>query len=154
MDRRKFLGWVGMGFLATSLPVAIAACNKETNPSEPTTSTEKLPEPPTPNSNQNGAYIAIGAVEKLDQDGQILNEEKEVIIIREPESKNLVALSAKCTHKGCLVNWKADEKQFVCPCHDALFKASGEVIEGPAKEPLAVYPVKEDNGQILVEITV
>ncbi|MFM5891932.1 MAG: cytochrome B6, partial [Dolichospermum sp.] len=30
MKRRDFINWVGLGFLASSLPVAIAACSPET----------------------------------------------------------------------------------------------------------------------------
>ncbi len=151
MDRRKFLGWISIGFLASSLPVVIAACNKSSNNSETITSDESLPEPPITSENNGGeAYTSIGLVTQLDQEGQIVNKDKEVIVIKNPENNNLVALSSKCTHKGCMVNWKKENNSFLCPCHDAEFSVSGEVLKGPATKALTVYSVKEENGEILV----
>ena len=155
MERREFLRWVGVGFLASSLPVAIAACNdKSSNSAEVKTSDEILPPPKSTSKNENvNTSIAVGLIDTLDQNGQILNEDHEIIVIRDPENENLIALSAKCTHKGCLVNWQEEDNNFICPCHDSLFTVNGEVIEGPAKEALAIYSARENEGQILVDIS-
>lgn len=41
-----------------------------------------------------------------------------------------------------------------CPLHQALFDIrSGGVVEGPAEQPLEVYPVKVDGDTILIQIT-
>lgn len=66
------------------------------------------------------------------------------------ESGEILMYSAVCTHKGCTVGYKAEEQHLVCPCHDSTFSPlSGEVISGPADEPLAKFSVKVADGKIL-----
>ena len=45
-----------------------------------------------------------------------------------------IAFSLKCTHLGCTV--KADGQGFAYPCHGSHFGQDGEVVHGPAKQPL------------------
>ncbi len=65
------------------------------------------------------------------------------------------ALSARCTHLGCTINYDAVSQQFKCPCHGSLFAISGKWISGPAKKDLIRIPVKKgDNGDIEVEFEI
>lgn len=48
----------------------------------------------------------------------------------------LHAVSAVCTHMGCLVAFNNAERTWECPCHGSRFGIDGGVLQGPALEPL------------------
>ena len=59
-----------------------------------------------------------------------------------------------CTHQACLLSSGKLTGGFVeCPCHGSLFDVkTGNVLNGPAKDPAIVYQVKAEQDQILVGI--
>lgn len=63
----------------------------------------------------------------------------------------LLALSLKCSHLACSVNWDASEKKFICPCHASQFDMKGDVINPPAPRALDYYPVTVENGVVKVD---
>ncbi|MDQ0218619.1 FAD-dependent oxidoreductase [Peribacillus cavernae] len=45
-------------------------------------------------------------------------------------------IDSTCTHMGCEVEWNSGERTWDCPCHASRYTIDGEIIEGPAVEPL------------------
>ncbi len=59
---------------------------------------------------------------------------------------------ARCTHLGCTPNWFDAENRFKCPCHGSNFNKDGDVISGPAPNPLWRCAIKQaDDGQLLID---
>ena len=56
-------------------------------------------------------------------------------------ARGFVAMSALCTHKGCIVKWQDSRRVFRCPCHDGLFDERGNVVSGLPLHPLRPYRV-------------
>lgn len=63
---------------------------------------------------------------------------------------SLVALSAVCTHLGCIVQWQKDKQDFLCPCHAGHYSADGIVTAGPPPKPLPKIPFSVAGGNITV----
>lgn len=58
------------------------------------------------------------------------------------------ALSLTCTHQGCSVQRtvSSSDAGFACPCHGAVYDATGKVLAGPARENLTQYTVLQRQG--------
>lgn len=62
----------------------------------------------------------------------------------------LVALSAVCTHLGCIVQWEKERQEFLCPCHAGRYAANGTVTGGPPPRPLPRLPFTVADGIITI----
>jgi len=68
--------------------------------------------------------------------GRILEVRGEKVAAYRDERGELHAVSAVCTHAGCIVDWNSAERTWDCPCHGSRFDRNGRVIQGPAVEDL------------------
>ena len=64
------------------------------------------------------------------------------------------AVAAYCTHYGApLVDGVLSGERIVCPWHHACFNATtGDLEEPPALDSLSCFPVRTENGKVLVDI--
>lgn len=79
----------------------------------------------------------IESVRELQPDcGALLQRgARKLAVYRDPLGKLLVC-SARCTHLGGVVRWNSAERSWDCPLHGSRFNPSGEVLSGPAVNPL------------------
>lgn len=75
-------------------------------------------------------------------EGRILNLSGRKVAASRDEQGKVSLCSPVCTHLQCIVAWNNAEHTWDCPCHGSRFKPTGEVISGPAEEPLA--PLNEE----------
>lgn len=71
------------------------------------------------------------------------------IIVRKADG-SFVALSATCTHLGCIVQYRKDLGHIWCACHNGHFDLSGRVLSGPPPSPLQEFKVKIMGDEIYV----
>lgn len=57
-----------------------------------------------------------------------------------------------CTHLGCPVNWRAEAKIFLCPCHGGVYYADGSVAGGPPPLPLYRRDWRVEGGDLVVRL--
>jgi Rieske Fe-S protein len=69
-------------------------------------------------------------------EGKVLKLDGKKIAAYRDEEGRVIQCSPVCPHLGCIVEWNNAEKTWDCPCHGSRFKPTGEVISGPAEDPL------------------
>jgi glycine/D-amino acid oxidase-like deaminating enzyme/nitrite reductase/ring-hydroxylating ferredoxin subunit len=68
--------------------------------------------------------------------GAVLRVAGERCAVYRDDTGALHAVSARCTHLGCIVHFNDAERAWECPCHGSRFAVDGSVIQGPANNPL------------------
>jgi nitrite reductase/ring-hydroxylating ferredoxin subunit len=67
----------------------------------------------------------------------------------------LYAFGDICTHQGCTLmpGGELDGTELTCGCHGSMFSIeTGAVLDGPATQPIEVYPSREVDGEIQIEV--
>jgi cytochrome b6-f complex iron-sulfur subunit len=166
MQRREFLTWVGVGSLASSLPIVLAACTDSTaatkpspkpspKPSETPTKPGAKPSATPSISARKDGFTIVGTVAALTKDGVIkvaptaIPGAKPMVVV--PQGKTVAAIETTCSHRGCTLEWNKTDKALVCPCHGAKFGADGKGIAGPSGTPIKTYSAKIEGQSVLVK---
>jgi cytochrome b6-f complex iron-sulfur subunit len=125
IDRRNLLNGIAGAALAIAAVGAAAVSVEYLSPNV-------LFEPPT--------SFRIGHPEDYPLNSVTLMLEQQVFIVRFPAGFR--ALSAVCTHLGCITKWDPNLNLIACPCHGSRFSRNGTVERGPAPRPLPHFAMR------------
>ena len=68
--------------------------------------------------------------------GEVVRRGASLVAVACDQEGRTHAVSARCTHLGCIVSFNAGEQTWDCPCHGSRFALDGDVVDGPARDPL------------------
>ena len=92
--------------------------------------------------------IALGDPRHFPVDTYTFLDEHGLFVYRDHEG--MKAVSAVCTHLGCILEKSTDG--FKCPCHGSLYNREGKILSGPAPRDLAWFRVsRASDGRIVVD---
>jgi cytochrome b6-f complex iron-sulfur subunit len=92
--------------------------------------------------------IALTDPERYPVDTYTYLDEHKLFLYRDHEG--IQAVSAVCTHLGCILEKTTDG--FECPCHGSCYNTRGEVLSGPAPRDLAWYQVSSgSDGRVIID---
>jgi glycine/D-amino acid oxidase-like deaminating enzyme/nitrite reductase/ring-hydroxylating ferredoxin subunit len=69
-------------------------------------------------------------------EGRLVSYQNKKVAAYRDDSGKLTLLAPQCTHLKCLVKWNSADRTWDCPCHGSRFRPTGEVLGGPAEQPL------------------
>jgi len=105
----------------------------------------------TPKSGQTGTgKLVLSASELPEGEAKFFEYAGASAVLVRTKTGELVALSAVCTHLGCIVQWVKEKQHFLCPCHAGLFSTDGTVLSGPPPKPLVKIPLTLTEGKITI----
>jgi Rieske Fe-S protein len=75
--------------------------------------------------------------------GAIVRDGASKLAVYRTDGGEIHAVSAVCTHLGCVVQWNRFEKSWDCPCHGSRFDRFGKTLNGPATRDLAAVDLRK-----------
>lgn len=79
--------------------------------------------------------------------------DQELVLVRSGDA--WYAFEDRCSHAGCAFSedGEIDGTQLVCNCHGSEFDLrTGEAIQGPARRPIRIFPVRVTAGFLEVDV--
>ena len=76
------------------------------------------------------------------------------VFLRRTGSQSIDAFNVVCPHAGCLVDFAASSKGFLCPCHNSTFALDGKVDDPASPSPRGLDALRVEirgQGEVWVE---
>jgi menaquinol-cytochrome c reductase iron-sulfur subunit len=75
---------------------------------------------------------------------------EKIVYVTKDNRGQLIVLSSICPHLGCTVPWVGAKKEFICPCHGAVYAPDGARVSGPCLRGMDTLETVRQDGQLLV----
>ncbi len=138
MTRKRFIDWL----LGTSAGGLLAAVLYPV--------IRYIVPPVIPETAVNSVVLKVKPSDVKANSGEIFRfGDKPGLLIR-TASGELRAFTAVCTHLGCTVQYRGDEHDIWCACHNGHYDLHGRNIAGPPPRPLTEFAVNVRGDQIVV----
>jgi cytochrome b6-f complex iron-sulfur subunit len=135
INRRAFFAKIGLGSLAVAAAGTAGFAYQFLSPNV-------LYEP--------SPIVNLGKPEDFALDSVTMDPNAAIYLVHITEG--FFALSAICTHLGCLTAWNQELGIIKCPCHGSEFTRTGVKIEGPAPKPLPWLKTwVSDEGDLMID---
>lgn len=99
-------------------------------------------------------WTSVGPVDDRAELGAVIVNGHEVAVARLPDD-SWAAFDNTCPHEECpLADGDLDEERIICYCHSSTFDMrTGEVLQGPAQNPLAIYETRVEGGELQIRVS-
>jgi cytochrome b6-f complex iron-sulfur subunit len=96
------------------------------------------------------ARFHVGPPEDYPVNSVTFLREQQIFIVR--TKGGFFAVSAICTHLGCITEWKPNDNLIECPCHGSKYTREGKKVAGPAPRSLPHFNIQlAADGQLVVD---
>ena len=95
--------------------------------------------------------FTVGRPDDIAKGQLVVMPEQKIYVVHVDDG--FVALSAACTHLGCMTRYEEAKKKLTCPCHGSVFSLDGKVAAGPAPKPLERRQLEIKDGLLVVDVT-
>jgi Rieske Fe-S protein len=138
LTRKRFIDWL-LGTSAGGLLIAVLY-----------PVTRYIVPPEIPETAVNSVVLKVRPQDVAPNSGEIFRFGSKPGLLVRTASGDLRAFSAVCTHLGCTVQYRGDEGDIWCACHNGHYDLNGRNIAGPPPRPLEEYAVNVRGTQIVV----
>lgn len=138
-SRREFMERAGMTAVMSAFGLAFFTSCSDSEDQGPTPTT---PPPPTSST----GVVVSGNTIRIDLTAQtglavaggwLLIIDTQTLVVNVGGSYR--AMTSVCTHSACDRNWTFVNSKFTCTCHGSEFDTAGNVLKGPANQPLKSF---------------
>lgn len=68
------------------------------------------------------------------------------------KNNEVVAFNLKCPHLGCAIDYRKQNNDYFCPCHNSSFALDGSITteNSPSPRPMDTMETKVEDGQVWI----